>query len=279
MAGKLTLVSTPIGNLDDFSPRGRQALDGADYILCEDARHTAKLCTRFGIQTPRRAFHEHNEEKLQERILADLATGQAVALVSDAGTPLVNDPGFKLVRAAIDRGFAVHAVPGPSAPTMALTLSGFPPTPWACFGFLPHRSQRRDATAAEIANWSHTAVVFLSPHRGNEELQSLRAAAGDRDAALLREMTKIHEEVIRGTLSSILAEIDDNPRRGEWTLVLGPADPATTPEPEELVATAEQRATEDGISRKEAAFQVALEHGLPRRSVYRIMLQDGPAGD
>lgn len=272
MSGTLVLVGTPLGNLGDLSPRVREALAGADLILCEDTRHSGRLLRALGIDRPLRSHHAHNEHAEVARVLVELAAGRTVALISDAGMPLISDPGLPLVRAALAGGCSLAVVPGPSAGLTALVLSGFPALPHAMFGFLPVRG--RAAAAARIADWPDTAVVFLSPHRGAAELADLTAACGaDRPAALARELTKLHEEVRRGSLAELAAAVAADAPRGEWTLVLGPA-PAGADAVSATDAAAEARriADEEGLGLKAAAQHVAGRHGLPWRKIYRLLL-------
>jgi 16S rRNA (cytidine1402-2'-O)-methyltransferase len=273
MSGTLVLVGTPLGNLGDLSPRARDALAAADLILCEDTRHSGRLLRALGIDRPLRSHHAHNEHAEVERVLGDLAAGRTVALISDAGLPLVSDPGLPLVRAALAEGHALAVVPGPSAGLTALVLSGFPPLPHAMFGFLPVRG--RAGAAARIADWTDTAVLFLSPHRGAAELAALAKACGEkRPAALARELTKLHEEVRRGTLGELAAAVAAEAPRGEWTLVIGPApeDDSAGLSIEAAAAAAAQIARDEGLGLKAAAQHVAGQHNLPWRKVYRLLL-------
>lgn len=272
MSGLLTLVATPIGNLDDLSPRALKALRDADLLLCEDTRRTGNLCRRFGVDTPRQSFHAHNEAAQVEAALARLRRGERLALVSDAGTPLLNDPGFGLVRAAIAAGLPVTTAPGPAAPIVALVLSGFPAVPFAFFGFPPPRPGGRKEFAATVADWPHAAVCFLSPHRGAAELAALAEAMGERPAALARELTKLHESLTRGTLRSLAATVAETPPKGEWTLVIGPADsPAQRADADELATAALARAAA-GESLKSACQELADAAGVAWRPVYKAAL-------
>lgn len=275
MSGRLVLVGTPLGNLGDLSPRARQALATADLILCEDTRHSGRLLRAIGVDRPLRSHHAHNEHDEVARVLAELDAGRTVALISDAGMPLISDPGLPLVRAAIEGGFALEVVPGPSAGLTALVLSGFPVLPHAMFGFLPSRG--RSTAAARIAAWPDTAVLFLSPHRGARELAELASACGaERPAALCRELTKLHEEVRRGTLGELATAVAVEPPRGEWTLVLGPTPASVTDRANPTAAAAEARRLADraGLGLKTAAQQVAQAHQLPWRKIYRLLLAD-----
>lgn len=217
------MVSTPIGNLGDLSPRAREALAGADLVACEDTRHTGLLLSRLGVKARLVSYHEHNERARVPALLAALADGKTVALVSDAGTPLVSDPGFVLVRAAVEQGAAVEAVPGPSALLAALVVSGLPPLPFTFAGFAPQKLGKRRTFLARLAALEHTVVFYESPHRLGASLADAAAAFGDRQAIVARELTKLHEEVRRGTLTELAAAFADEKPRGEIVVVVGPA--------------------------------------------------------
>ena len=229
----LILVATPIGNLADFSPRAAEALRTAELVLCEDTRTTARLLQHHGIGVRTEPLHDHNEEGRIPGLLARLARGARIAVVSDAGTPLVSDPGFRLVRAAIAAGVAVSAVPGPNAAVMALVLSGLPPQPFLFLGFPPPRSAARLAAfgqlrAAERAGLSATLLWHEAPHRLAEMLADLVTSFGERPAAVARELTKRFEEVRRGPLPVLAAHYAAEAARGEITVVLGPPEPEAT---------------------------------------------------
>ncbi len=221
MSGQLILVSTPIGNLGDLSDRARDAFRAADLVLCEDTRHTGRLLAQLEIKRPLLSLHEHNERARTEQVLAALRAGDRVALTSDAGTPLVSDPGFFLVRQAIAEDLQVTAVPGPSAVVTALTLSGLPPLPFTFLGFPPPKGGKRRTFYRHARELAHTVVVYESPHRIVASLQSAIDELGDRPAALCREMTKLHEEILRGPLSEIQSALEERDRiRGEIVLVI-----------------------------------------------------------
>jgi len=227
MAGTLQIVSTPIGNLEDLSPRAARALAEADLVACEDTRHTGRLLAHLGLHKSLVSLHEHNERARTPDLVDRLAGGETIALVSDAGTPLVSDPGFVLVRAALERGVAVEAIPGPSAAIAALAVSGLPPSPVTFTGFAPRKSGKRRRFFQELAPLPHTLVVFESPHRVLACLEDAETELGDRPAALARELTKLHEEVLRGRLSEIRAQLAGRPGiKGEIVLVIaGPQTP------------------------------------------------------
>ena len=227
MAGKLLVVATPIGNLDDLSPRARAAFESADLVACEDTRHTGRLLAHLGIKKPLVSLHEHNERQRLPRLLADLQEGRTIALASDAGTPLLSDPGFLLVREAATAGVRIEPIPGPAAPLAALVVSGLPPYPFTFAGFPPPKTGKRRTFYRGWADLGHTLVVFEYPHRLLASLEDAHAELGDRPAAIARELTKMHEEVLRGRLSELLAELKSRPSlRGEFVMVIGPADNA-----------------------------------------------------
>ncbi|MDO9710876.1 16S rRNA (cytidine(1402)-2'-O)-methyltransferase [Paracraurococcus lichenis] len=275
----LTLVATPIGNLGDLSPRALATLRGADAVLCEDTRVTGALLARHGVSVTMMPLHEHNEDEQTPKVLARLSAGARIALVSDAGTPLVSDPGYRLVRAAIAAGLPVHAVPGANAAVMALTLSGLPPHPFLFHGFLPPRAGPRAAEiarlrAAERAGLSATTIFYEAPHRLAETLAALaEGLGGERPAAVAREMTKRFEEVRRGRLAELAAHYAAHEARGEIAVVVGPA-----PEERGTAEELEQRlrdALAAGMSVRDAAASVAEATGLPRKQVYARALELG----
>ncbi len=273
----LLLVATPIGNLADLSLRALDALRRADLVLCEDTRMTARLLTHHGIAARTSPLHDHNEEGRIPALLDMLRGGSRVALVSDAGTPLVSDPGFRLVRAAVAAGVPVSAVPGPNAAVTALVLSGLPPQPFLFLGFPPPRAAARLAAfgrlrAAERAGLSATLLWHEAPHRLAESLADLAEQFGDRPAAVARELTKRFEEVRRGPLPELAAHYATVPARGEITLVVGPA-PEDAANAEDLDEQLRRALTQNSL--KDAAALVATATGLPRKTVYARALALG----
>jgi len=271
----LVLVATPIGNLADLSPRAVAVLRAADLVLCEDTRNTARLLTHAGIRARTEALHEHNEAARVPRLLDQLRQGKRIALVSDAGTPLVSDPGYRLVRAAVAAGLPVGAVPGANAAVLALVLSGLPPHPFLFLGFLPPRQAARRAAlarlrAAERAGLAATVILHEAPHRLAEALADLAEILGPRPAAVARELTKRFEEVRRGTLAELAAHYAAEAPRGEITLVVGPA-PEEASDPDALDARLREALA--GQSVKDAAALVAGALGLPRKVVYARALE------
>jgi 16S rRNA (cytidine1402-2'-O)-methyltransferase len=228
MPGKLIVVATPIGNLEDLTPRAARALSEADLIACEDTRRTGRLLAHLGTKRPLLSLHEHNERQRVPRLVKTLQRGDSVALVSDAGTPLLSDPGFVLIRECLERGIEVLHLPGPSALVTALVQSGLPPHPFTFAGFPPPKSGKRRRFFERFAGLGHTLVLFESPHRILASLDDLAAVLGDRPAALGRELTKLHEETLRGSLSDIRRQLGRRTAiKGELTLVVGAA--AATP--------------------------------------------------
>ncbi len=220
-AGRLVVVATPIGNLDDLAPRARQALEAADLVACEDTRRTGRLLAGLGIKRRLLSLHEHNERARLPAILAAIERGETVALVSDAGTPLLSDPGFVLVREAAARGVRVEPIPGASAVLAALVASGLPPQPFTFGGFPPPKRGKRRRFYARFAALEHTLVFFESPHRLLASLEDALTELGDRPAAVARELTKLHEEVLRGTLSELASALGERPSlKGEFSIVV-----------------------------------------------------------
>lgn len=265
----LHLVATPIGNLGDISLRALWVLRGVDRILCEDTRVTGRLLARFGITTPLAAYHDHNADRVRPVVLAALRRGERLALVSDAGTPLISDPGFKLVRAALDEQLPVTATPGPSAALDALILSGLPSDAFLFAGFLPPRAAARRKALAAWQGLPVTLIFYEGPSRLAAALADLRETLGDRPAAVGRELTKRHEEVRRGTLSALATHYRDNPPRGEVVIVIGPPEAAPRP-----IADLDQRleAKLARLSLRDAVAELAAETGLARRSLYKRAL-------
>jgi 16S rRNA (cytidine1402-2'-O)-methyltransferase len=274
----LHLVATPIGNLGDVSLRALETLAGCDVIACEDSRVTHRLAERYGIRTPLTPYHEHNAQEARPKLLARLAAGEAMALVSDAGTPLISDPGFKLVRAAAQAGHAVTALPGPSALLAALTLSGLPTDRFFFEGFLPPKQSARQKRIAALQSIPATLVLFESGPRLADALADLAAGLGPRAAAVCRELTKLHEEVRRSDLASLAQTYADGAEtRGEIVVVVAPPDDdgVQTSDVDALLRQALAR-----ISLKDAVGEVALATGRPRREVYqRALLLTKDDGD
>ncbi len=274
--GTLYLVATPIGNLEDMSARAVRILREAVLIAAEDTRHSGKLLKHFGVETPLTSYFEHNKRNKIEAVLGALATGD-VALVSDAGTPGLNDPGYELVRAALDAGYAVSPIPGSSAPVSALVVSGLPTDSFLYLGYLPHKASARRARLKEIAAQPYTLIWFESPHRLVAALQDMLALLGDRRICVAREMTKLFEEFWRGTLSTALEYFQSQPARGEFTLVVAgkPAEDVTQWTEAQLLA-AIQRERQAGKPAKQIAGELAEHSGWARREIYNLITSRKP---
>jgi 16S rRNA (cytidine1402-2'-O)-methyltransferase len=275
--GLLLVVATPIGNLDDLSPRAATAMCDADLVVAEDTRRTGRLLAHVGAETPQWSLHEHNERDRAAAVVDRLLGGDVVVLVSDAGTPAVSDPGYRLVAACVEAGIEVRSVPGPSAVLHALVTSALPTDRFAFDGFLPRSGAARRERLAAVAAERRTVVLFLSPHRAAADLRDLADACGaDRRGALARELTKLHEETRRDMLGALAAAVEEEGVRGELTLVLEGAsaprvDPATLDSADLAAMVAALEA--DGTARKQAIAAVARDLGLPKRQVYGAVVE------
>jgi 16S rRNA (cytidine1402-2'-O)-methyltransferase len=266
--GRLYLVATPIGNLEDITFRAVRVLKEADLIACEDTRQTRKLLDHYGIDKPTVSYHEHNEAERAAELTARLVAGARIALVSDAGMPLVSDPGYRLVQAAIAAGVPVEPVPGPSAALAALAASGLPTDSFHFAGFLPAKAGQRARMLELLRGEQATLVFYEAPHRILETLEAVENTLGPRPVVVARELTKLHEEFLRGTVAEVRAALAGRPAiKGEITLLVGRAEeppPDDTPIEEAVAACIEQ-----GMSRMDAIKTVARRRGLPKREVYR----------
>ena len=273
--GFLYLVATPIGNLEDITLRALRVLKEADLVACEDTRHTAKLLTRYGIKTPRKSCHEFNEENRVPELVRMLREGKNIALVGDAGTPLISDPGYKIVSVCRREGIAVIPIPGPAAAVAALAASGLPSDCFFFAGFLPSRASQRRRRLEELVGIQATLIFYEAPHRLINSLEDMTAILGSRRIALAREITKIHEEFLCGTLDEILDTMTARQEiRGEITLVIGGADEECVNAPVFPESIREHLAKEmkkNGLLRNEALKTVARERGISRRDAYRIL--------
>ncbi|QCN95609.1 16S rRNA (cytidine(1402)-2'-O)-methyltransferase [Azospirillum argentinense] len=266
------MVATPIGNAADITLRALDTLRRADAIACEDTRVTAKLMGIHGIHTPFVSYHEHNAAKMRPVLIGRMKAGEAIALVTDAGTPLVSDPGYKLVRECVAEGVAVTTLPGASAPLVALVLSGLPTDRFLFAGFLPNKSSARRATAGELKNVPATLVFFESPQRLPESLADLADILGAREAAVARELTKLYEEVRRGTLPELAAHYAEaGPPKGEVVLVIGPPGEEATPTEADVDALLREALVR--LSVRDAAADVAARTGQNKRTVYARALE------
>ena len=274
MTGALVLVATPIGNLGDMSQRAIDALKQAEIICCEDTRHSGKLLSHFGVAGKKlMVINEHTEYDAREEIVGLVASGKSVALITDAGTPGISDPGERLVVAVVNAGLQVSAIPGPSALTMALVISGLPTSRFVFEGFLPRSGADRTERLAMTATESRTIVLYEAPHRLIKTLSDLTTACGAvRRVVVARELTKLHEEIWRGTLQDANMYFSTTEPRGEFVIILEPAKPPAPPTDEELVEAIRAEIAK-GVSRKDSAARVSARFGIAKRHVYELALQ------
>ena len=268
----LYIVATPIGNLSDLSPRAADTLRGAALVLAEDKRVSAKLLAHAGSKAPMQAYHDHSDGGVRESVLARLGS-EAVALVSDAGTPLISDPGYKLVRAARAAGLAVHTIPGPCAAIAALTLAGLPTDRFLFAGFLPAKSKARSDAIAELAAIRGSLVFYESGARLGESLAALRDGLGNRDAAVVREISKLYEETVTGSLGELAERYERAPPKGEIVIVVGPPAARAAASDEDLDTALREAMANQSISR--AAADVAVRLGISRKRAYARALELG----
>lgn len=270
--GVLFVCATPIGNLGDVSPRLEETLATVDLVYAEDTRRTAKLLSHLGIEAKVVSLFAGNEVERSERLVAEVSAGRRVALVTDAGTPAVSDPGALAVAMALDRGLTVTVVPGPSAVTAALAVSGMGGDRFVFEGFLPRKGAEREQRLRSICADSRPVVVFVSPHRASQDLSDLADSCGARRRVVVaRELTKLHEEIWSGTLAAALERFGDEVK-GELTVVIAPADPS--PVSEEAVIAEARRMVEEGVSVSEAARRASRSGGVSRRLVYEALIED-----
>ena len=267
----LYLVATPIGNLADISLRALAVLSRADLIAAEDTRHSRKLLNHFGISGELTPYHEHNAERERPKLIARLSAGRAVALISDAGTPLVSDPGYKLVRAALDEGIPVTSIPGPSAVLAGLTVTGLPTDTFLFAGFLPPKSGPRRSRLEELKEVPATLIVFETGPRLAKSLTDMAAVLGAREAAIAKELTKLHEGVTRGTLDQLAGEIPDEAQKGEFVVVIAPPqDGATEISDTKIVEQLEKALNVESF--RDAVRSVAEVLQVKRSRVYELGL-------
>jgi 16S rRNA (cytidine1402-2'-O)-methyltransferase len=268
----LYIVATPIGNLGDITARAAETLRSVDYILAEDKRVTAKLLAHLAVKAPMTAYHDHSDEALRGRILEDLRH-KSVALVSDAGTPLISDPGYKLVWAARKAGLAIHTLPGPSAAIAALTLAGLPTDRFLFLGFLPAKAKARSDAIAEVAYVRASLVLYEGGSRLGESLAALAQMLGPRDAAVVREITKFYEETVTGTLEELAERYAKAPPKGEIVIVVAPPPEREEASEEELETAIREALTR--LSPSRASAEVAERLGVPRKRAYSLALELG----
>jgi 16S rRNA (cytidine1402-2'-O)-methyltransferase len=275
--GWLYLVATPIGNLEDISFRAVRILKEADLIACEDTRQTQKLLNHYDIKKRLVSYHEHNEHERAHELVAQMEKGSSVALVSDAGTPLLSDPGSRLVNLCVERSIPVIPIPGANSVLAALSASGLPCEQFTFGGFLPARQGERRRALTEFADFPNTLVFFEAPHRIAATLRDAAEILGPRPAAIARELTKIHEEFIRGSLNELLEQLATRRVRGELTLVVGPRIPDALPASSNKGSIRERVEVlikNEGMDRKAALKQAAREMGIPRREAYKKLLTE-----
>jgi 16S rRNA (cytidine1402-2'-O)-methyltransferase len=277
----LYLVSTPIGNLEDITLRALRALKEVDLIACEDTRRTRRLLDHFGISKPLISYHEHNEPKRAAELAERLSRGEQIALVTDAGTPGISDPAYRIVVAAIERGVTVTPVPGATAIIAGLVASGLPTDSFLFAGFLPHKKKARRARLGALKPERATLVFYEAPHRIRESLLDVREILGDRRAAVARELTKLHEQFIRGEISKIIAHFEANEPRGEMTLVIAGnrEDNLVSVESISISEEVERLASEQGLSRSDAIKRAARSRGLSKREAYQLLLDEKESND
>jgi len=277
--GKLFIVATPIGNLEDITHRALRVLGEVDLIACEDTRHTRVLLNHFGIKTRTISYHEHNERKRAEQLCKFLAEGQSIAIVSDAGTPLISDPGFHIVRAAIERGIEIISVPGPAAFVSALVASGLAGDQFFFAGFLPARAKARRDRLEALRALPATLIFYEAPHRISQTLKDVLQILGDREAVVARELTKLHEQYLRGSLSVLIERFrSTDVARGEIVLMISgfaPKEALTINDPAKAGEDILRRIHElesEGLNSKEALKKAGREFGMKRAEAYRLMV-------
>ena len=274
MSGRLYIVSTPIGNLEDITLRALNVLKEADVVACEDTRTTRKLLARYAIETPLVSYHEHNEIEKAKELLSILREGRSIALVSDAGTPCISDPGYRIVKLASEHGIEVLSIPGPSASVSALSVSGLPTSSFAFFGFLPRTKKHLTDYLSRIKNYPETLVFYESPNRVTKTLRAISEVFGDRNISLSREMTKLYEETLRGKVSDVLeALVKRNEIKGEVTIVVEGASAEIGETDPETIDRMLVQHKKIGSSLKDAVKMVSGESGYSKSKTYKRALQ------
>ncbi len=273
MSGRLYIVSTPIGNLEDITLRALKILKEADVVACEDTRTTRKLLSRYAIETPLVSYHEHNEIEKSKELLSLLREGRSVALVSDAGTPCISDPGYRLVKLASGHGIEVLSIPGPSASVSALSVSGLPTSSFAFFGFLPRTRKHLTDYLSRIKNYPETLVFYESPNRVTKSLDAISEVLGDRNISVSREMTKLYEETLRGKVSDVLETLGKRDKiKGEVTIVVEGASAESGEATEESIDELLISYKKSGLSLKDAVKKVSGESGYSKSKTYKRAL-------
>lgn len=269
MSGTLYLVATPVGNLSDITERALQTLRDADIIACEDTRHTKKLLNHFGISARLVSYYEQNERERAEELGRLLEEGKNIAVVSDAGTPVINDPGFCVVKTAIERGAKVVSIPGATAFVSALIVSGLPADEFYFGGFLPSRKNPRREKMMRVKTVQATLIFYETPHRLKEALRDAYEVLGEREAVIARELTKLHEEIVRGRLSELMESFSDKEIRGEIVLLIDRNEIETEKKKEKNVAELVDEFEREGFDPRNALKHAARELGLSRSEAYR----------
>jgi 16S rRNA (cytidine1402-2'-O)-methyltransferase len=272
MAGILYIVATPIGNLDDITLRALRVLKEVDVIAAEDTRHTRILLSHYDIHTPLTSYHEHNEKTKAQELVAQLRQGQNIALVSDAGTPAISDPGFRLVVEALRAGIQIVPIPGPSALIAVLSASGLPTDRFVFEGFLPAKKRQRRERLQALRGEQRTLIFYEAPHRLKDALEDMHQALGDRHAVLAREVSKIHEEFRRGSISELLGALGGEALRGEVTLIVGGATAVSAVDEDRLTAEIRELKSQ-GLRVKEIAEVLGEKFGYPKKEIYRLALR------
>lgn len=271
MPGVLYIVATPIGNLEDLTFRALRILKEVDLIAAEDTRYSRRLLDHYGIKTPLTSYHEHNEQSKARQLVERMQRGESIALISDAGTPVLSDPGHRLVREAIRSAILVSPVPGPSALVAALSASGLSIEPFAFEGFFPAKRKERREKLQSLRAEARTLVFYEAPHRLKESLEDIGAIFGNREMVLAREISKVHEEFLRGSAIDLIAKLADRDVRGELTLVIAGA--ADEPAAAEEIMTEIRKLKGQGIRVKEIASLLGEKYSVAKREVYRMILE------
>lgn len=272
MSGALYIVPTPIGNLEDITFRAVRVLKEVDLIAAEDTRHSQVLLNHYGIRTPVTSYHEHNERTKARELVERLRQGTSIALLSDAGTPMISDPGYRLVVEAIRAGVQVIPLPGPSAVTAALSAAGLPTDRFGFEGFLPAKKSERRSALEALKKDTKTLIFYEAPHRLKETLADMAEIFGDREVAIGREISKVHEEFLRGAMRELIAKLEQQNVRGEITLIVQGATSGALVEEDQLISEVRQLA-DDGMRVKEISELLGARHGISRREVYRLALR------
>jgi 16S rRNA (cytidine1402-2'-O)-methyltransferase len=272
VAGILYVVATPIGNLEDISLRALRILKEADLIAAEDTRHTRILLSHYDIRTPLTSYHEHNEKTQAPKLVERLQRGENIALVSDAGTPAISDPGYRLVVQALGAGLRVTPLPGPSAVAAVLSASGLPTDRFIFEGFLPSKQQERETKLQALRNESRTLIFYEAPHRLKESLTDMQRILGDRAIVIAREVSKVHEEFLRGTIDGVISQLAEREVKGEITIVVHGATGQVQVSGDELESEI-RRLADEGLGVKQISELLGQRYGLAKRAVYQLALR------